>query len=128
MFLYLFCGQGMVFWMGCLIWCHQPELDTSGYIVTQKTLIPIEYYLKLPDQLEERLSIVVDPMLATGNSAAAAVQRIKDAGAKRIKFVCLLAAPEGLEAFSKRHPDVPIITAAVDRELKRSRLYFARPW
>lgn len=65
-----------------------------------KTLVPVEYYLKLPDQLDERLCIVVDPMLATGNSAVAAVQRIKDAGAKRIKFVCLLAAPEGLAAFS----------------------------
>ncbi len=82
-----------------------------------KTLVPVEYYLKLPDQLDERLCIVVDPMLATGNSAVAAVQRIKDAGAKRIKFVCLLAAPEGLAAFSEQHPDVPIVTAAVDREL-----------
>jgi len=81
------------------------------------TLVPVEYYSKLPDQLDERLCIVVDPMLATGNSAAAAVQRIKDADAKRIKFVCLLAAPEGLTAFSDQHPDVPVITAAVDREL-----------
>ena len=82
-----------------------------------KTLVPVEYYLKLPDQIDERLCIVVDPMLATGNSAAAAVQRIKDAGATRIKFVCLLAAPEGLTAFSEQHPDVPIVTASVDREL-----------
>ena len=82
-----------------------------------KTLVPVEYYLKLPDQIDERLCIVVDPMLATGNSAAAAVQRIKDAGATRVKFVCLLAAPEGLTAFSERHPDVPIVTASVDREL-----------
>jgi len=82
-----------------------------------KTLVPVEYYLKLPDKLDERLCVVVDPMLATGNSAAAGVQRIKDAGAKRIKFVCLLAAPEGLAAFSEQHPDVPIVTAAVDREL-----------
>ena len=82
-----------------------------------KTLVPVEYYLKLPDQLDERLCVVVDPMLATGNSAAAAVQRIKDAGATRVKFVCLLAAPEGLTAFSERHPDVPIVTASVDREL-----------
>ena len=82
-----------------------------------ETLVPVEYYLKLPDKLEERLCVVVDPMLATGNSAAAGVQRIKDAGAKRIKFVCLLAAPEGLAAFSEQHPDVPIVTAAVDREL-----------
>ena len=82
-----------------------------------ETLGPVEYYLKLPETLEERLCVVVDPMLATGNSAAAGVQRIKDAGAKRIKFVCLLAAPEGLAAFSEQHPDVPIVTAAVDREL-----------
>ena len=82
-----------------------------------ETLVPVEYYLKLPDKLEERLCVVVDPMLATGNSAAAGVQLIKDAGAKRIKFVCLLAAPEGLAAFSEQHPDVPIVTAAIDREL-----------
>ena len=82
-----------------------------------KTLVPVEYYLKLPDQIHERLCIVVDPMLATGNSAAAAVRRIKDAGATRVKFVCLLAAPEGLTAFSEQHPDVPIVTASVDREL-----------
>ena len=82
-----------------------------------QTLVPVEYYLKLPDQIDERLCIVVDPMLATGNSAAAAVQRIKDAGATRVKFVCLLAAPEGLKAFSEQHPDVPIVTASVDREL-----------
>ena len=82
-----------------------------------KTLVPIEYYLKLPERIEDRLCIAVDPMLATGNSAIAAVQRIKDAGAKRIKFVCLLAAPEGIEAFSGSHPDIPIFTAAIDREL-----------
>jgi len=82
-----------------------------------KTLVPVEYYLKLPESLDERVSIVVDPMLATGNSAAAGVQRIKDAGARRIKFVCLLAAPEGIAAFSEEHPDVPIYTAAIDREL-----------
>ncbi|MBM09650.1 MAG: uracil phosphoribosyltransferase [Magnetovibrio sp.] len=82
-----------------------------------KTLIPVEYYLKLPEKIEDRLCIAVDPMLATGNSAAAAVQRIKDAGAKRIKFVCLLAAPEGIEAFSDSHPDVTIYTAAIDRKL-----------
>jgi uracil phosphoribosyltransferase len=82
-----------------------------------KTLVPVEYYMKLPDQLDERLCIVVDPMLATGNSAIAAVQRIKDAGAKRIKFVCLLAAPEGLSAFNDQHPDVPVFTAAIDRQL-----------
>ena len=82
-----------------------------------KTLVPVEYYLKLPESLGDRLCIAVDPMLATGNSAVAAVQRIKDAGATRIKFVCLLAAPEGVRTFTEIHPDVPLITAAVDREL-----------
>jgi len=82
-----------------------------------QTLIPIEYYLKLPDKLEERLCVVVDPMLATGNSASAAVQRIKDAGATHIKFVCLLAAPEGISTFSEQHSDVPIVAAALDQEL-----------
>jgi uracil phosphoribosyltransferase len=82
-----------------------------------RTLKPVEYYLKLPDRLDERLCICVDPMLATGNSAIAAVQRIKEAGAKRIKFVCLLAAPVGIGNFSTTHPDVPILTASIDREL-----------
>ncbi len=82
-----------------------------------ETLVAVEYYLKLPDRLDQRLTIVVDPMLATGNSAIAAVHRIKQEGATRIKFVCLLAAPEGIEAFTAAHPDVPIITAAIDREL-----------
>ena len=82
-----------------------------------KSLVPVEYYLKLPDSIGDRLCIAVDPMLATGNSAVAAVQRIKDAGATRIKFVCLLAAPEGIETFTAAHPDVPVFTAAIDREL-----------
>lgn len=82
-----------------------------------RTLVPVEYYLKLPDAIGDRLCIVVDPMLATGNSAVAAVQRIKDAGASRIKFVCLLAAPEGVATFAEAHPDVPVYAAALDREL-----------
>ena len=82
-----------------------------GYIGLYRdpeSLMPVEYYIKLPNHLEDRLSVVVDPMLATGNSAAAAVQRIKDAGARKVKFVCLLAAPEGLKTFSAAHPDVPV--------------------
>ena len=82
-----------------------------------ETLQPVQYYLKLPGGLAERLVIVVDPMLATGNSSAAAVTRIKEAGAKEIRFVCLLAAPEGVETFSEAHPDVPIYTAALDSHL-----------
>lgn len=81
------------------------------------TLVAVEYYFKVPEELDERKVIIVDPMLATANSAIAAVQRVKEAGAKDIKFVCLLAAPEGIEAFQEAHPDVPIITAAIDDHL-----------
>jgi uracil phosphoribosyltransferase len=81
------------------------------------TLVAIEYYFKVPEELEERPVIVVDPMLATANSAIAAVQRIKEAGARNIKMLCLLAAPEGIETFQAAHPDVPIITAAIDDRL-----------
>lgn len=88
-----------------------------GLYRDEATLQPVEYYYKVPADIGQRLTVVVDPMLATGNSAIAAVQRIKDGGAGRIKFLCLLAAPEGVEAFSSAHPDVPIYTAAVDRQL-----------
>ena len=81
------------------------------------TKVPVEYYLKLPDSLDERQCIVVDPMLATGGSAIAAVHRLKQCGAERLKFVCVVAAPEGIEAFTKAHPDVPVVTGAIDREL-----------
>lgn len=82
-----------------------------------KTLIAVEYYLKLPQDLEDRDMIVVDPMLATGHSAVAAVHRLKHAGPKSIKFVCLLAAPEGIKHFQSEHADVPIYTAAIDDHL-----------
>ncbi len=81
------------------------------------TLQPVEYYFKMPHGMEERDIIVVDPMLATGNSAAAAIARLKETHPKSIKFVCLLAAPEGIATLQKAHPDVPIYTAAIDREL-----------
>jgi uracil phosphoribosyltransferase len=80
------------------------------------TLVPVEYYLKLPDDLPERLVILVDPMLATGHSAAA-LSRLRQAGAAHLRFVCLLAAPEGLEVLHDEHPDVPVFTAAIDRQL-----------
>ncbi|MBP9717213.1 MAG: uracil phosphoribosyltransferase [Candidatus Pacebacteria bacterium] len=82
-----------------------------------KTLQPVQYYCKLPDKLNERITIAVDPMLATGNSSAAAVTLLKQAGAKQIRFLCLLAAPEGIARMKEAHPDVPIVTAAVDRHL-----------
>ncbi len=81
------------------------------------SLRPVEYYLKLPGDIPERLVILVDPMLATGHSAAAAVSRLKQAGAREIKFVCLIAAPEGIATFTQAHPDVPVFTGAIDREL-----------
>jgi len=81
------------------------------------TLQPVEYYFKMPSEMEERDIIVVDPMLATGNSAAACVDRLKQLKPRSIKFVCLLAAPEGVATLQKAHPDVPIFTAAIDREL-----------
>ncbi|MFT4149639.1 MAG: uracil phosphoribosyltransferase [Paracoccaceae bacterium] len=80
-----------------------------------QTLQPVQYYSKLPDQLEDRICIVVDPMLATGNSSAAAVDLLKQAGARNIRFLCLLAAPEGIARMKEAHPDVPIVTAAVDK-------------
>ncbi len=81
------------------------------------TLQPVEYYFKMPSEMEERDIIVVDPMLATGNSASAAIDRLKKLNPRSIKFVCLLAAPEGIATLQKAHPDVPIFTAAIDREL-----------
>lgn len=82
-----------------------------------KTLKPIEYYSKLPAELEDAQVIIVDPMLATGGSAIAAVDLIKKEGGKKIQFLCLVAAPEGAEALVQAHPDIPIYTAALDRRL-----------
>ena len=82
-----------------------------------ETLEAIEYYMKVPDDIGERLAVVVDPMLATGHSASAAIRRLKDAGAKRIRFVCLLAVAEGLAVIREEHPDVTVYTAAIDRGL-----------
>jgi uracil phosphoribosyltransferase len=82
-----------------------------------KTLVAVEYYFKMPHDMHERDAIVLDPMLATGNSAVAAVDRLKETAPKSIRFVCLLAAPEGLKKLQTAHPDVPIYTAAIDREL-----------
>lgn len=82
-----------------------------------ETLKPVQYYCKVPDQLEDRITIVVDPMLATGNSSVAAIDLLKQSGAKHIRFLCLLAAPEGIKRMKEAHPDVPIVTAAVDSHL-----------
>ena len=88
-----------------------------GLYRDEATLKPVQYYYKVPDHLDERMVIVVDPMLATGNSSAAAVDLLKQSGAKHIRFLCLLAAPEGVARMKEAHPDVPIVTAALDERL-----------
>jgi uracil phosphoribosyltransferase len=82
-----------------------------------KTLVAVEYYFKMPGGMRERDAIVLDPMLATGNSAVAAVERLKEARPRSIRFVCLVSCPEGIRHFQSAHPDVPIYTASIDREL-----------
>jgi uracil phosphoribosyltransferase len=82
-----------------------------------KTLVAVEYYFKMPTGMPERDAIVLDPMLATGNSAVAAVERLKETRPRSIKFVCLVSCPEGIKHFHAAHPDVPIFTATVDRQL-----------
>jgi len=82
-----------------------------------KTLVAVEYYFKMPQDMHERDAVVLDPMLATGNSAVAAVERLKETRPRSIRFVSLLAAPEGLRNFHAHHPDVPVYTAAIDRQL-----------
>ena len=88
-----------------------------GLYRDEETLKPVQYYCKLPGELSERLVIAVDPMLATGNSSAAAIDLLKDAGATNIRFLCLLAAPEGVARMKEAHPDVPVVTAALDDRL-----------
>lgn len=88
-----------------------------GLYRDEETLEPVEYYFKVPESLEDRLVIAVDPMLATGNSSVAAIDKLKEAGAKNIRFLCLLAAPEGVKRMEEAHPDVPIVTASVDERL-----------
>lgn len=91
-----------------------------GFIGLQRdetTLEPAEYYCKLPDRLDERTVLLLDPMLATGNTATAAIQRLKDSGAQDIRFLCVVAAPEGVARLQAAHPDIPIVTAALDERL-----------
>ena len=88
-----------------------------GIYRDHETLKPVEYYFKAPSNLEDRLIIVVDPMLATANSSIAAVDNLKRRGANNLRFLCLLAAPEGIKKFTEAHPDVPVFTAAIDSHL-----------
>ncbi len=88
-----------------------------GLYRDHETLEAVEYFFKAPSDLADRLVIVVDPMLATANSAIAAIDKLKERGATNIRFLCLLAAPEGIERFTTAHPDVPVFTASIDRQL-----------
>jgi uracil phosphoribosyltransferase len=88
-----------------------------GLYRNEKTLQPVQYYFKVPESMQDRLVIAVDPMLATGNSSVAAVDLLKQSGATNIRFLCLLASPEGVARMAEVHPDVPIVTAALDSHL-----------
>lgn len=88
-----------------------------GLARDEETLLPTKYFFKVPKDISNRLNVVLDPMLATGNSAVHAVQELKDAGASDLRFVCLLAAPEGIKTFTDAHPDVPVVTASIDERL-----------
>lgn len=91
-----------------------------GLYRDEETLKPVQYYFKVPTELEDRLVIAVDPMLATGNSSVAAIDLLKEAGARNIRFLCLLAASEGIARMKEAHPDVPIVTAAIDSHLNQN--------
>jgi len=108
-------GNGLL--EGLLDLIPSARVGHIGMYRDHDTLEAIEYYAKLPEEIEKRLVLAVDPMLATGNSSIAAVTRMKELGAKDIRFICLLAAPEGIKAFHEAHPDVPIYTAAIDSHL-----------
>ncbi len=106
-------GLGMV--NGILNLVPSARVGHIGMYRDEETLIPHEYYCKLPKNIDKRLVIVTDPMLATGGSAIDAITRIKEYGGKNIKFMCLIAAPEGIEALTKAHPDVQVYCAHVDK-------------
>ena len=108
---------GMSFVDGMLELVPSARVAHIGLYREPKTLVSVEYYFKAPEDVAERLVIVMDPMLATGNSAIAAVDRLKERGCGNIRFLCLLAAPEGIEKLRAHHPDVRIWTAAIDERL-----------
>ncbi len=108
-------GNGLL--EGMLDLVPSARVSHVGVYRDHETLEAIEYYFKAPETLSERLVIVVDPMLATGNSSIAAIEKLKERGASNLRFVCLLAAPEGIKNFTEAHPDVPIFTASIDERL-----------
>jgi uracil phosphoribosyltransferase len=111
-------GIGML--DGVLSLVSSARVGFLGMYRDEDTLQPVEYYVKLPGDLEQRDAIVLDPMLATGNSSVAAIETVKQAGARSVILVCLVSAPEGIEHVHADHPDVHIVTAAVDRGLNEN--------
>jgi len=108
-------GNGLL--DGVLELIPEARVGFVGLYRDEKTLKPVQYYYKVPANLDERVVITVDPMLATGNSSVAAIDLLKASGAKNIRFLCLLAAPEGVARMKEAHPDVPIVTASLDEKL-----------
>jgi uracil phosphoribosyltransferase len=108
-------GNGLL--EGMLDLVPSARVSHIGVYRDHETLRPVEYYFKAPEDIDERLVIVVDPMLATGNSSIAAIDKLKERGARNIRFLCLLAAPEGIKNFHAFHPDVPVYTASIDSHL-----------
>ncbi len=106
-------GNGLL--EGMLELVPSARVSHIGVYRDHDTLQPVEYFFKAPEDIASRLIIVVDPMLATGNSAIAAIDKLKERGAKNIRFLCLLAAPEGIRNFTAAHPDVPVYTASIDK-------------
>jgi uracil phosphoribosyltransferase len=102
---------------GALMLVPSARVGHIGLYRDESTLEPIEYYCKLPNPIDERIIVVTDPMLATGGSAVDAITQIKEHGGKKIKFMCIIAAPEGVEKLHKAHPDVQIYIGHLDREL-----------
>ncbi len=108
-------GNGLL--DGVLELIQSARVGFVGLYRDEETLEPVQYYFKVPESLEDRLVIAVDPMLATGNSSVAAIDLLKKSGAKNIRFLCLLASPEGVARMKEAHPDVPIVTASLDSHL-----------
>lgn len=108
-------GSGIL--QGMLDILPSARVGHIGLYRDPKTKLPVEYYFKIPENMSERDCIIVDPMLATGNSAVQAITRMKESGPRSIKFVCLLTCPEGLATFHGAHPDIPVYTASIDERL-----------
>ena len=112
-------GTGML--DGLISVIPNAKIGHIGMYRDEQTFQPVDYFFKVPDKIEKREVIILDPMLATGGSAIDTIEHIKNKGVKKIKFLCIIAAPEGIEAVNKKHPDVEIFTTAVDKKLNKNK-------